>query len=124
MKPHLMIVEDDRNVREIMREALELEGYRVTAAENGRDALEKMDKDAKPALILLDMMMPVMTGREFLDHIESDDSLRTIPVIVISSVDHDGTSGIRRPFLKKPTDLDELIRVIRAQDAVGRCPKP
>ena len=64
-----MVVDDDKSVRELFTYALEFAGYVVTTAENGLAALNLLRRDPRPSLVILDMEMPLMTGRQFLDEI-------------------------------------------------------
>jgi two-component system chemotaxis response regulator CheY len=112
---NVLVVEDDRDIREAISEGLTIEGYRVTTASNGKEALDLLRKspDAwKPCFILLDLMMPVMNGWEFLLIQGSDPLLKDIPVIVCSAVgDRTRFPGVVE-FLNKPLDFDDLIKLI------------
>jgi len=79
-----MIIEDEPITREIMAERLKNQGWRVFKVENGKVALEHLDHK-KPALILLDLNMPIMNGFEFLAHLRADDKWATLPVIILTS---------------------------------------
>jgi CheY-like chemotaxis protein len=110
-----MVVEDDFAIRETLRELLEEEGYRVTQAANGAEALARLRDVIVPRLILLDLMMPVMDGWEFRQAIESDPRLAAIPVIVISA-DHGLEQKIDamhvEGYLPKPFELDRLLEAV------------
>jgi CheY-like chemotaxis protein len=112
----VMVVEDDYAIRETLRELLEEEGYRVTQAANGAEALARLrDTDGPPSLILLDLMMPVMDGWEFRHAIADDPRLSEIPVIVISadhSLDTKVSSLHVQGWLAKPFELDQLLATI------------
>jgi CheY-like chemotaxis protein len=112
----VMVVEDDYAIRETLKELLEEEGYRVTQAANGAEALARLrDTDGPPSLILLDLMMPVMDGWEFRDAIAEDPKLSDIPVIVISadhSLDMKVSSMDVQAWLSKPFELDQLLSTI------------
>jgi CheY-like chemotaxis protein len=82
----VLIIDDEPEVRELARRALEAEGFLVDEAENGRAALERLS-ESKPALILLDLMMPVMDGFDFLVELRRREEGRTIPVIVVTAKD-------------------------------------
>ena len=113
-KGEVMVVEDDFAIRETLRELLEDEGYRVTWASNGREALARIREHA-PRLILLDLMMPVMDGWEFRSAQQRDPELANIPVIVISA-DHalEQKVGDLSPagWLAKPFELDALLATV------------
>ena len=108
----VLVVEDDRDIRWALQEGLESEGYRVVTAQDGRDGLEKIRLSPKPHLVLLDFMMPVMNGREFLDRVLADDDLKRIPVVIVSATASElGTHGATE-VLRKPVDLDCLLDVV------------
>jgi CheY-like chemotaxis protein len=110
----VLVVDDDSSARESMAEILDAKGYCVLQAENGQRALEVLKKMPHfPCLVLLDLAMPVMDGREFLKHRSQDSILRDIPVVVVS-----GNARTDEPpngvcaYLCKPVNLDRLIEVI------------
>src|SRR6185503_16608644 len=81
----VLIVEDDQDLREMMAQLLTLEGYEAATVANGREALDYLHGADRPNLILLDLMMPVMDGREFHRRMEADPALPPVPVIVLSA---------------------------------------
>jgi CheY-like chemotaxis protein len=108
----VLVVEDDFSIRETLREILEVHGYVVRTAENGREGLEKLKTIAKPCLVLLDMMMPVMDGRAFLDAVREDTMLAPIPVLVVSATATPENTRGAVDFMKKPPDLDLLLKMV------------
>lgn len=111
-----MVVDDDPDIRDSIAAALEIEGYSVLMAENGKIALDlllSLDKNSLPRCIMLDLMMPVMTGEEFLKAVEKDHaSLREIPIVVASANGSLLQSGLpAREILKKPIDINDLYRI-------------
>jgi CheY-like chemotaxis protein len=108
----VLLVENDFSLNEIMKLAIESQGYHVVTAQNGEEGLEKIRQLPKPNLVLLDLDMPKMGGREFLGIVLADHTLALIPVLVISGNDNEmyikGATG----FLKKPPSLDILFGVI------------
>ena len=106
----VLIVEDDEDIREAVASALEQEGFQVYQAETGARALEMLKEMPHPSLILADLMMPVMSGWDLIKALSEDDRLATLPVVVISAVDQEAPLGFRR--IKKPFDIDELIRIV------------
>ena len=106
------IVDDDRDIREMIRVILETRGYRVIEARDGQDALERLVDDP-PDLILLDLMMPRMDGVEFCQRQQQDPRLRQVPVVILSG------KGVKTPMegprerLRKPIDLTQLLDVVR-----------
>lgn len=117
-KKTVLVVEDDSDIRETLREALEWDGFEVVTAFDGRDGLRKIRQGPRPDLVLLDMMMPIMTGRQFLDAVMADKSLALIPVLVVSAV-ADKTSAMgARDVVGKPPDLDFLMNLVARYTAM------
>jgi CheY-like chemotaxis protein len=106
----LLIVEDDEAVREAMRDALEEEGYPITCAADGGQALELLARGPRPRLILLDLMMPVMNGWELLKVLRDSATLAGIPVVILSAAAGDAALGV--PTVKKPINVQTLLRLI------------
>lgn len=113
MKP-ILIVDDEVDLLDMMRAILEVYGYDVATASNGREALTYLLSDRpKPALILLDLTMPIMNGLEFLErlHCGVHPALSKIPIVVISAVEsfvhlqQFQCAGI----LKKPAQVDTIV---------------
>jgi len=94
-----------------LRELLELEGYEVQTAVNGRDALDKL-KLIDPCLILLDLFMPVMDGWQVLERLRADGRLARINVVVTTSAAANTPSDV--PVFLKPLDFDRLMRTVDA----------
>jgi CheY-like chemotaxis protein len=113
--PAVMIVEDDRDTREMLGRVLELEGFQVHAAANGRQALDALRAGDHASVILLDLMMPVMDGWQFRAAQVNDPRLSQIPVVVVTA------AGAREKippisadgWVSKPIDLDRLLATIR-----------
>jgi CheY-like chemotaxis protein len=110
MSGTVFIVEDDLDTREMLEHFLETEGYAVETASNGKIALERLTGGARPAVILLDLMMPVMDGWQFRRAQVRDSSLAGIPVIVVSAAGGERAKQIDADdYLSKPVNLDELL---------------
>ena len=111
-KPHtVLIVEDEEDLREMMREALESKGYSVVTAEEGRDALHKLEGIDHLCLVLLDLLMPGMNGWDFFEKMRERPELGAVPVIVHSSASGRAPAGVTR-VLQKPIMLERLISVV------------
>jgi CheY-like chemotaxis protein len=110
----VLVVDDDRTVRESLSGLLDMEGYSVLAAENGQTALDILKKGIYfPCLILLDLAMPIMDGRGFLKLRAKDPMLRQIPVVVVSGEPPRGEQlGGIEGYLQKPVRFDRLIATI------------
>jgi CheY-like chemotaxis protein len=118
----VLIVEDDADLREMMAQLLSLEGFRTEAVENGRDALQYLERGGRPELILLDLMMPVMDGWEFRRRQMQDPALATVPVVVLSALDPARASELGgAAFLKKPLDFDRLLELVRRFCSAADC---
>lgn len=113
---HVLLIEDDFAIRETVADVLESEGFAVTCAANGAEALSRLgDGSRRPAVILLDLMMPVMDGWSFRTAQRSDPRFASIPVVVVSTgAGAEGTLPSLDPagFLPKPFDLDRLLEVV------------
>ena len=111
--PTVLVVEDDQDTREMLGRFLELEGFNVETAANGRQALERLGSGIGASVIVLDLMMPVMDGWQFRLEQIRDASLSHIPVIVVSAAGRDRIDKIKaEAYLSKPVDLDELLQRI------------
>lgn len=109
----ILIIEDEPIIRETLKDSLELEGYQVTAVENGKEGLEMVHRMERPCLILLDLMMPVMNGFEFLEKKGNEVAIATIPVIIVSAFPDQAKKINANGFVKKPIDLDLLLDFIK-----------
>ena len=84
--PRILIVEDEELIRQLYADFLEKKGYKAETAENGQKALDYLS-DTRPDLILLDMNMPELNGKELLKIMKAEDGLKDIPVLMITGVD-------------------------------------
>lgn len=113
---HILLVEDDYAIRETVADVLQGEGFAVTCAANGEEALRRLaDEGLQPCVILLDLMMPVMDGWTFRDEQQRDPRISAIPVVVLSAgAGAEGTLDRLDPaaFLPKPFELDRLLDVV------------
>jgi CheY-like chemotaxis protein len=114
----VLVVDDDPDIRETLREVIEAEGFPVVTAANGRAALEAIGRGLRPSLILLDLMMPAMSGWDVLAALRDDGALAEIPVAVISASGEKAPPPGATHFLRKPIELDALLDVLR--DPRGR----
>lgn len=109
-QPQILIVEDDPEIRASLRDAFEDQGYLVRCAENGQVALESLRTHARPSAVVLDLLMPVMTGNELYSAMQADPALAGIPVIVSTSEPHRAPTGC--PVVKKPINLRAMLATI------------
>lgn len=122
----VLVVDDDPDHRRLMAQLLRSEGYAVSTARNGREALENLAA-SKPFVILLDLEMPVMDGRTFRQQqLQLAPALRSIPVIVCSGSDEaDKLTAELRPFgcLSKPLpDFSPLLEQVEAAYQLAALP--
>ncbi len=111
MNHTILIVEDEEELREMMTDALEHEGYSVVAASDGVEALEAASRVDSICLVLLDLVMPGMNGWDFFDAFRKQGEFAKIPVIVHSSTPSRAPAGVTR-VLTKPLKLDRLLSVV------------
>jgi CheY-like chemotaxis protein len=113
----VLVVEDDRDVRDSILEVLEDNQYHTVAASNGQEGLQALRAAAcKPCLILLDLMMPVMDGWGFRAAQKSDQDLESIPVVVLTahaSAQKAAQDMDAAGFLKKPVRLETLLDTVQ-----------
>jgi DNA-binding response OmpR family regulator/anti-sigma regulatory factor (Ser/Thr protein kinase) len=115
LPPAVLVVDDDRDIRETLCELLEDEGYRAVGAGDGREAIATIRaSDALPALILLDLMMPTMDGLAFRAEQLQVAAWAAIPTVVLSAfaVDEAAAIELAAPILKKPIAIDRLLETV------------
>jgi CheY-like chemotaxis protein len=111
----VLVVDDERDIREAVAELLEDEGYDVVWARDGEEALQQA-REHHPQLVLLDLMMPGMNGWEFRKAQKEDPELAAIPVVVLSAFGSE--AGVdAAAFVQKPFELDELLSAVRTHAA-------
>ena len=115
MRKSVLVVEDDPDIRETVADVLHEDGYPLATAANGREALDILARgDEPPGLILLDLMMPIMNGWQFLEEVKD----RDIPVVVMSAYHEkdrpvsNGALARRVAFVRKPIDLRLLLKLV------------
>ena len=108
----VLVVEDDPDVREMMAMLFTMEGFEPTTAANGREALDQLLAGLHPHVIVLDLMMPKFNGVEVLKYMRSQESTRTVPVIVMSNAfasalgQQAAAAGATRMFAKNSCNED------------------
>lgn len=126
MSKRILVVDDEQDVRVFMTTLLETSGFKPIAATNGQEGLE-MARRQKPALIIMDIMMPKESGIFMYREVKKDPQLSGIPVIMVSGVSKktffhsqevvDEYEGVKMPepaaYIEKPAEADELLDVIR-----------
>ena len=112
-RPAVLIVEDDRDVALTINDVVEDSGYRALCAANGREALLLLEHEV-PALMLIDLFMPVMNGVELLKVIKKSPKLAVIPRVIMTAA-NDQMIGVREDVtvLYKPVDFDALTQLLQ-----------
>jgi CheY-like chemotaxis protein len=108
--PTVLIVEDDAGIREMLREMIKRDGFATEEAENGRVALGRLSSE-RPALILLDLLMPEMDGFEFVEEVRKHPDWRSIPIVVVTAKNLDQADRLR---------LNGYVEHILQKGAYGR----
>src|SRR5882724_7107787 len=112
----VLVVDDDVEIREALRDVLEAQGYEVAVARDGLEALGLLRTSPLPCLILLDLMMPIMDGHEFLKQQKQDPALADVPVVIITAGRHlRSSSGIidACDVLHKPFAREKLLSTVQ-----------
>lgn len=118
MARKIMVVDDEENVLMLVKAVLDQEGFDVTVASNGQECLKKL-KEAKPELILMDMMMPGMSGRETIEKIRADPKNNPIKIIFVtvarfSEVGKETLSKLKvSDYVTKPFDNNDLVKRVK-----------
>lgn len=114
----ILIVEDDANIRDVLKLALEFEGYEVVSAKNGKEGLDLL-LPTDPGLILLDLMMPVMNGWEFVEQLKQKNLFAKYPVIVVSAYSERAKAIDCKDFVLKPLELEHLLNSVKENYGTG-----
>lgn len=110
----LMVIEDDDDIRELMKAMLEAEGYYLVTASNGAEGFALLSQIPKPCMILLDMMMPIMDGWTFSEEAKKNSRYQSIPLLAVTAFAEQISSKDRfYGVLKKPIRLDLLLDLVR-----------
>jgi len=112
MSHTVLVVEDEEDLREMVRDGLELSGYNVVTATDGQDALDKLASIEHLCLVLLDLLMPSMNGWDFLDRLRQRADLASVPIVVHSSATTRAPAGVAR-VLQKPVPFEDLLAVVQ-----------
>jgi CheY-like chemotaxis protein len=113
----VLVVDDEEEIREALREVVELVGCSPILAENGAEALKIMAQ-RRPCLVILDLFMPVMTGQEMLHAMQQDPHLAGVPIVISTSSPSHAPAGL--PVVPKPIDVPKLCRLIEQSCRCGQ----
>ena len=112
---NVLVIDDDYDIRDLVVFYLNSKGYEAVGASNGKDAIAHLQTEIKPALIILDLMMPVMDAWEFREAQQSDPAIGEIPVVLISATDEVSDHVIplaAAGFIRKPIDFNHLLATV------------
>lgn len=115
---NVLVIEDDDSIREAITEILSLEGYEVFSAGHGQEGMTALESIPGPTLVLLDMMMPVMNGWQFIAAQKNKARFADISVVIVSATPEDrallGEDDLLpvEGLLRKPVDVDKLLKVM------------
>lgn len=112
MKHTVLLVEDEDELRESMRDLLEDNGYTVVAASDGQEALDALARIEHLCVVILDLLMPRVNGWDFFEKMRARPELTGVPVVVQSSAPSRAPAGVTL-VLKKPVEPERLISVVR-----------
>ena len=114
----ILIAEDDKFLSQVLKGRLEREGFVVVQAFNGEETVEALKKE-RPSLLLLDLIMPKMSGFEVLERISIDPQLQDIPVVVLSNLGQEGDIekvrflGVTNYFVKVQMSIEDLVKATK-----------
>lgn len=108
----VLVIEDDEAIREMLKLFLELEGYAVATAHDGQDGLNVLPKTVNLGLILLDLMMPVMNGWDFLAAIKGSE-YSEVPVLIVTAYPEQADAIANKGILGKPIDMAALESLVK-----------
>jgi CheY-like chemotaxis protein len=111
----VLIVEDESDLRNCLGDLFEDEGYHVERAADGKEGLTRMRSLARPGVVLLDLIMPIMSGNEAYAAMQADPALASLPVIVMTSAPWLAPSGAL--VMRKPLDLERLLATVKRLSA-------
>lgn len=118
MDKKILVIEDDRFLSSLMKARLEKEGYKVSQAFDGEEALSLL-RQLKPDLIIMDLIMPKVSGFELLENVSVDPQLNHIPIMILSNLGQESDIekvkrlGAAKYFVKVKTSIDELVNHVK-----------
>ena len=109
----ILVVEDEEESRQALMQILELEGFSTVGASNGAEAMDYLRTSSRPCLIVLDLNMPVMNGRQLRAELRQVEELAIIPVVVVSAQESFAAADLGAVgAFRKPLDVDALVKVV------------
>jgi CheY-like chemotaxis protein len=119
MSKYILVIDDDEGIRDGLTALLQDEGYHVTAVENGKKALDILASGPFPAVIILDLMMPVMDGAQFCAERSKCPRISSIPVILLtaSSLSNQTMTLPVSHWLRKPIEIENFLNLVQRESA-------
>jgi two-component system response regulator CpxR len=110
----ILLAEDDLDIRDILQELLEENGYDVIPARTGKQALDflSMDPRSPPHIVILDLMMPIVTGWQVLEVLQRDPAYAKVSVVVVTAASQDRPTGVAA-FIRKPFRIEALLETVQ-----------
>lgn len=109
----LLLVEDDRDTRAALFELFTRAGYSVLTADDGQQALDLLMRGVRPRLMVVDLLLPNVSGTEFLKYIETDPELRNTPRIVITALSKGNVRVVADVVFHKPFEANDLLEAVK-----------
>lgn len=109
----ILVVEDDPDTRGAIRELLTRAGYAVVSTDDARDAVDLLTRGLRPRLMVVDLMLPELSGIDFLDYVQKDHELRVIPRIVVTAMRKGEVRVVADAVFHKPCDLNDVLEAVR-----------
>jgi two-component system, sensor histidine kinase and response regulator len=113
----VLIVDDEPDIRDSLKDFFKDEGWSVDAAANGAEALDILQAEEPPDVVILDLLMPVLGGNDLYAKMQADPRLAKVPVIISTSDPSRAPSGVL--IMKKPVNLDRLLETVERYGASG-----
>ena len=117
----VLIVDDDDHIRETLSELVEMAGCRARGATNGAEALEIL-AGGLPCLIILDLLMPVMSGQELVEAMRRVPAFAAVPIVISTSAPDRAPAGL--PVIPKPIDIDRVLDWLKRACRCSALSKP
>ena len=109
----ILLVEDDRDARALLFQLFTGAGYSILTADDGQQAIDLLMRGIRPRLMVVDLMLPNVSGTEFLHYIQTDPELRAIPRIVVTAVPRGGVHVVADAVFHKPADPAEILETVK-----------
>jgi CheY-like chemotaxis protein len=114
-RERILVVEDDADTRSAMFTILNTAGYSVLTADNGQQAIDLLDRGIRPRVILIDLLLPKVSGHDLITYLRTDAALKLIPTVVVTGIPKNELRGvIADAVFEKPVDFVALLETIRA----------